>query len=76
MRHKQQDGEAETISKHISELSDEQRFEVFINKSLKQYREQMSLKGQDGQGRKLTEEVIMTSIKLHCQSLRREEDYE
>lgn len=39
VRHKQQDGEAETISKHISELSDEQKFEVFINKSLKQYRE-------------------------------------
>ena len=37
----QQDGEAENISKHISELSDEQKFEVFINKSLKQYREQM-----------------------------------
>ena len=32
--------------------------------------------GKDGSGRKLTEEEIMTSIKLHCQAVKKEEDYE
>ena len=77
VKHKQQDtGEADTISKHISELSDEQKLEVFVNKALKQYREQMTVSGKDGSGRKLTEEEIMSSIKLHCQAVKKEEDYE
>lgn len=46
MKHKQQDNEKiEQISKHLSELTNEERFDVFINKAMKQYRENMSLKG-------------------------------
>ena len=36
----------------------------------------MSLEGWSGTGRKLTEEEIMASVKLHCQSVKKEEDYE
>ena len=37
---KQQDGvEAEAVTKHVSELTDRQRLEAFVNKSLKQYRD-------------------------------------
>ena len=36
----------------------------------------MSLEGWTGTGRKLTEEEIMASVKLHCQSVKKEEDYE
>lgn len=36
----------------------------------------MTLHGIDGTGRKLTEEEMMTSIKLFCQGLKKEEDLE
>ena len=66
LKSKQQDsGNIETISKHLSELSQAQRFEVFIKKSHKSYREQMSLKGWSGTGRKITNEEMIASIKLH-----------
>lgn len=60
---------------HICELTDEQRFEVFINKSLKQYREKMSLKGTQN-GRSLNDEEMISAIKLHSQSIKKEEEYD
>ena len=32
--------------------------------------------GEDGTGRKLTEDEIMTSVKLYCHSTKKDEDYE
>ena len=68
--------EAEAITKHVSELSDKQRLEAFVNKSLKQYRDQMTLQGWQRSGKKLNEEEMISSIKLYCQSTKKEEDYE
>ena len=53
----------------IRELTDEQKFEVFVNKSMKQYRDQISLIGKDGHGKRLSEEETMNYVKLHCTSL-------
>lgn len=36
----------------------------------------MTLHGIDGAGRKLTEEEMIASIKLFCQGLKKEEDFE
>ena len=49
---------------------------MFINKSLKQYRDNISLEGYDGQGNELLQEEIMTSIKMHCTSRKKKMDYE
>ena len=77
IKHKQAEmGEVEPANRHISELTAEQRFEAFVSKQLKAYREQMQLKGCDGYGRKLTDDEVMISVKLFVGSLKREEDYE
>ena len=49
---------------------------VFINKSLKHYREHMTIKGVDGAGKKLSEDDIMFSIKLFCANVNKDVDYE
>ena len=36
----------------------------------------MQLTGWDGSGRKLTEDEILTSVKIHCQANKKEEEYE
>ena len=59
----------------FSELSDLKKFETFVSKALKQYRETMWLEGSDGSGRKLTEDELMSSVKLLCHSHKNESDY-
>lgn len=43
---------------------------------MKQYRDKISLIGKDGQGKKLSEEETMNYVKLHCASLKKQEDYD
>ena len=53
-----------------------EQFEVFINKDLKQYRDQIRLRGEELGGRQLSDEEMVTAIKLYMQSLKIEEcDY-
>ena len=50
-----------------------EQFEVFINKDLKQYREHIRLRGEELGGRQLSDEEMVTAIKLYTQSLKIEE---
>lgn len=59
----------------FSELSDFQKFEIFVSKALKQHRDSMWLAGVDGTGRKLTEDELIQSVKLHCHSMKNVLDY-
>ena len=76
IKHKQQDEQEMEENRHLSHLTDEQKFEVFVSKALKQYREKMQLSGWDGTGRKLTADEVLTSVKIHCQANKKEEEYE
>ena len=49
---------------------------VFMNKSLKKYRDKIKLVGQTGKGRRLTEEEMMSAIRQYYNSFKKEEDYE
>ena len=49
---------------------------VFNNKSLKHYREYMTIRGVDGAGKKLSEDDIIFSIKLFCANVNKAGDYE
>ena len=55
-QHKDRSGEEiRPLPKLIHQLSDEQKFEVFVNKQLKQlYRDQVSVEGKDGEGKELS----------------------
>lgn len=76
VKHKQEEeDDMENFCQQFSELKEDQRFEVFINKSLKQYKDKMQLRGSQGK-RTLTEEEMIASIKLHSQSIKKEEDFE
>ena len=57
-------------------MSDEKKFEVFVNRSLKHYRNHIRLMGRDGSGRKLTEDEIMGSVKIHIASRNKISDFE
>jgi hypothetical protein len=47
-----------------------------VNKSQKAYRDQMSLQGWSGTGRRMTDEEMIASVKIHAQSIKKEEDFE
>ena len=63
-------------SAQISDLTDEKKFEVFINKNLKVYRDQVKLAGWTGRGKQLSEDESMQCVKIHCLSKKKEEDVE
>ena len=60
----------------INELSDQRKFEVFVNRQLKHYRSNMELKGSDKNGRRLTEDEIMAFVKIFVNSKEQQLDYE
>ena len=62
--------------KDFSDLSDEQKFEVFVNKTLQKHKDLVYLRGEDGTGRSLTEDELMGSVKLHCQAIKKMTDYD
>ena len=62
--------------KDFSDLSEEQKFEVFINKTLQKHKDLVYLRGEDGAGRSLTEDELMGSVKLHCQAIKKMTDYD
>ena len=57
-------------------MSYEKRFEVFVNRSLKHYRESMQLKGVDGNGKRLTEDELISSVKIYTSSKNKMSDFE
>ena len=64
-KHDEEAGAEQVSQGGLSELSDEKKFEVFVNRSLKHYRSNMQLKGVDGSGRRLTEDELIGSVKIH-----------
>ena len=75
MRQKQKDlDELQPVRIDISKFSLEQKFEVFANKEMKQYRDQLKLVGRDLSGRILTQEEMMASIKLYYMSQKNGEE--
>ena len=62
--------------KDFTDLSDEQKFEVFVNKTLRKHRDLVYLQGTDGTGRSMTEDELLQSVKLHCQAVKRLADYD
>ena len=60
----------------FDDLSDEQKFEVFVSKALRQHRDHVDLQGFDGTGRPLTEDELLTSVKLHTHAVKNRADYD
>ena len=65
--------EIQPVTRDITEFSLLEKYEVFISKDLKQYRDQISLKGYELSGRQLSDEEMTTAIKLYFQSINKEE---
>ena len=68
--------EVQPATRDISEFTLMEKFDVFVNKDLKQYRDQIRLKGNELGGRHLSDEEMTTAIKLYLQSTKVDEcDY-
>ena len=62
--------------KDFGDLSNEQKFEVFVNKALRQHRDFVGLCGVDGMGRSMSEDELLASVKLHCHAIKNMADYD
>lgn len=65
--------EVPPVTRDISEFSLLEKFDVFVNKELKQYRDQIRLRGNELGGRRLSDEEMTTAIKLYLQSVKVDE---
>ena len=64
--------EVQPATRDINTFSIEEKFDVFINKDLKIYRDQIRLRGQEIGGRQLSDEEMTTAIKLYLGSQKSE----
>ena len=74
--HKDRKGEEfQPLPISIHDLSAEQKFEVFVNKQMKlRYQDQVNIEGKDGEGNDLPQDLIMSSVKQFCMSIKDDAD--
>ena len=75
-KHEEEEGAEQISQGGISDLSNEKKFEVFVNRSLKHYRDSMQLKGVNGSGKRLSEDEIISSVKIYTSSKNKMSDFE